>query len=266
MPLVAPVTKSARTVHDGRRRGRRRWTGRSRSRGARTAGRTFLDVPMDAFFETRRGRAGRRTPLGAGRSRTRTPSPRSARCSPGPAPGARHRQRRLGRRGRGGGAAARRGAPGCRRSRTGWAAASSPAGTRCWSPRPAAWRSAAPTSSSSSGRPRLPARLRRVRRQGRRHAGKVVHLADSPGQVSGHADARRLRLRGPHRWSSTVSRGRARAARSKPDWSARGSTRCRTRSAAAAGATRSCSPPRPTRSTRRGSTASCSRGSPTTRS
>ena len=57
-------------------------------------------------------------------------------------PGAGARHRRVGRRRRGGRAAPRRGRRRSRPSPTAWAAASSPAATRCWSPRPAARRSA----------------------------------------------------------------------------------------------------------------------------
>ena len=70
------------------------------------------------------------------------------------------------------GARARRGRRPPRRSPTAWGAASSPAATRCWSPRHAARRSTRADLVVVVGTPaRLPARVRRVRRQGGRRAG-----------------------------------------------------------------------------------------------
>ena len=70
-----------------------------------------------------------------------------------------------------------------------WAAASSPAGTSCSSPEPAARPSASATSRSSSAPP-LDFRLGYGAFGG--HGGapdaRVVHVADSPGQISAHAD------------------------------------------------------------------------------
>ena len=49
---------------------------------------------------------------------------------------------------------------------------------------------------------------------------RVVHLADSPGQVSRHADARRLGVRRPDRWCSTGCATALDRLRRRPDWSA----------------------------------------------
>ena len=93
-------------------------------------------------------------------------------------------------------------------------------------------------------------------------AAKVVHLADSPGQVSTHADLAAsaagdltLVLDGLRQPSSSRSAGRTGPA---------GWPTCRARSRRPPRATPSCCPPRRTRSTRPGSTASWCPGSPTT--
>ena len=81
VPLVAPVTKSARTVHgagDIAAEMDRAFTeARSSHRGP-----TFLDVPMDTFFETTSISPAAVVLRGAGSNRTPTRSPRSAPCSP----------------------------------------------------------------------------------------------------------------------------------------------------------------------------------------
>ena len=94
---------------------------------------------------------------------------------------------------------------------------------------------------------------------------QVVHLADSPGQVSGHAE-----LAGSASGDLTtvldgLLAGR-RPARPRPDWAAWVADLQQTGRARPPSATPRCWAPRPTRSTRRASTASWSPGWPTTRS
>ena len=151
-PILAPVTKSARTIHTADAVARRASHDAFTAAGSPHRGPVFVDVPMDEFFNPPSG-----TVPTAGRVRGAEPDPDAvgevaellaARLAAGA--GARHR--RVGRRRRGGRAAASSRRPASRPSPTAWAAASSPAATRCWSPRRAARRSAAPTWSSWSAR------------------------------------------------------------------------------------------------------------------
>ena len=94
---------------------------------------------------------------------------------------------------------------------------------------------------------------------------RVVHLADSPGQVSAHAE---LAASASGDLTAVLDGAprRRRPAGAGPTGPA-GSATCRTaRGAPPPSATASCSAPRPTRSTRPASTASWSPGWPTTRS
>ena len=111
----------------------------------------------------------------------------------------------------------------------------------------------------------LPARLRRLRRQGRRATpAAVVHVADSPGQVSGHAELAAsvsgdltAVLDGLHAGGRP---GRRAVPTGRPGSTELQDTVARRHRARR----RRCSAPRPTRSTRRASTASWCRGWPTT--
>ena len=111
---------------------------------------------------------------------------------------------------------------------------------------------------------RLPARLRRLRRQGGRldpRAGRARRGLPRPG-----GDARRARGLGVGRPDRGLRRPAGRAWSAAPSRTGRRGVHARrTRSPRPPRATPSCSAPRPTRSTRRGSTASWCRGSPTTR-
>ena len=186
----------------------------------------------------------------------------------GAAAGARARHRRLGRRRRGGGPAARRGGRPARPSPTAWGAASYPVGTRCWSPRPASAALGGADLVVVVGTP-LDFRLGYgvFGGEGRRRTpARVVHLADSAGQVSQHAD-----LAGEASGDLTLvldglRDGARRAGRAGPTGSAGSAGLQDTVRAGRRPATPSCSAPRPTRSTRPGSTASWSPAWPTTRS
>ena len=93
-----------------------------------------------------------------------------------------------------------------RRSPTAWAAASSPAATRCWSPRPAAQALGGADLVVVVGTP-LDFRLGYGvfgGKDGRRRAARVVHVADSPGQVSRPRRPRRLGLAATSPRSSTA--------------------------------------------------------------
>ena len=81
-PIVAPVAKLARTLHDRRRRAGRDGRGLHRRPLARTAARSFVDVPMDEFFNSalRPGAGAARAAPAS--SPTPTRSPRSPGCSP----------------------------------------------------------------------------------------------------------------------------------------------------------------------------------------
>ena len=94
----------------------------------------------------------------------------------------------------------------------------------------------------------------------------VVHIADSPGQVSGHAELA-ASVSGDLTAILDGARGRRRPGRPrKPDWSPWVDRPPGHGGAPRPSATASCSTPRPTRSTRPASTASWCRGWPTTRS
>ena len=80
----------------------------------------------------------------------------------------------------------------------------------------------------------LPARLRPVRRQGGRPAGSVVHLADSPGQLSTQRRAGRVGVRRPDRCASYRCSRRVIGQPSKPDWTAWTTRLAETAQAAAA--------------------------------
>ena len=233
--------------------------------GSSHRGPTFLDVPMDQFFDqatVERPAVRPRAAAGAGPGRPRA-GRRAARRGVAAGAGARHR--RVGGRRRGGGAAARRGDRRPGRSPTAWAAAWSPAATRCWSPRPAS--TALGTSRPGRGGRHaagLPARLRRLRRQGRRHpgAGRAPRRLPRPGLAARRAGG--LRVRRPDlgaRRRAGRPGARSRAGRT----GRRGSATCRTPSPRPSQRDASCCAPRPTRSTRPGSTASWSPGWPTTR-
>ncbi len=169
-PLLAPVTKSARTVQRvGEIAGAvdEAFT----LAGSSHRGPTFLDVPMDQFFDKADRRAPRRRPAAAARGRPGRAGPGRqaarrgvrARCwcwAPTSGPTG-PRRPRCGSWSR----------PASRSSPTAWAAAWSPAVTRCWSPRPAAPPSAPRPGRGGRDPARLPARLRRLRRQGRRAPG-----------------------------------------------------------------------------------------------
>ena len=93
---------------------------------------------------------------------------------------------------------------------------------------------------------------------------RVVHLADSEDQVSGHAELAASAYgdltAGPRR----APRGPGRSSRAGPTGPLGRALQDTVRRPPSG--TARCSAPRPTRSTRRGSTASCCRGWPTTRS
>ena len=117
---------------------------------------------------------------------------------------------------------ARRGARASPRSPTAWAAASSPAATRCWSPRPAAQALGGADLVVVVGTPldfRLGYGVFGGKDEGATPA-RVVHVADSPGQVSGHAD-----LAGSASGDLTavldgLARRRSTGLVRRPDWSA----------------------------------------------
>ena len=210
-----------RTLHDRRRR--RSPASHEAFTAARSShrGPVFVDVPMDEFFNiAHRLRCRPSAPRRAGRARQRRARPDRGAARRRGAAGADPRHRRRGptapRRPRC--ASSRRSAS--RPSPTAWAAASSRAGTRCSSPRPAARPSAAPTWSSSSARRWTSgsATASSAARTGSTPA-QVVHIADSAGQVSGHAALAGVGLRRPDRGASTACRPRSSAGR-KPDWSA----------------------------------------------
>ena len=154
---------------------------------ARTAGRSSSTCRWTQFFDRAAvGGPAACAPGDAARARPGRARRRSrALLADGAAAGAGARHRRLGRRGRGGGAAARRGDRRCRSSPTAWAAASSPAATRCWSPGPAATAFGSADLVVVVGTP-LDFRLGYGVFGGKDGAPRrrVVHLADSPGQVS----------------------------------------------------------------------------------
>ena len=93
---------------------------------------------------------------------------------------------------------------------------------------------------------------------------RVVHVADSPGQLSAARHAGRLGRRRPVLGLRRAAR--AGAARAGAATGPRGRPSSATSSRRPSPATTSCSPPRPTRSTRPASTASWCPGWPTTRS
>ena len=267
-PLLAPVTKLRR---DRARRRARSPPGSTRRSGWPTSphrGPVFLDVPMDQFFS----RADVELPAPAGPAAAgagpRRPGGgrRAARASRATRAGARHR--RVGRRRRG-----RRAPPRRDRRRPGHHQRDGPrrapaAATRCWSPRPAARRSGSADLVVVVGTP-LDFRLGYgvVRRQGRRARRRGSCTSPTPPARSrGHADTGRLRrpatsTLGPRRASARRWKGR-RGARLRTTG---GPPTCRTPSRAAAERdARAARQPTPTRSTRPGSTASWSRGWPTT--
>ncbi len=232
--------------------------------GSSHRGPVFVDVPMDELFNTASGPLPDVTSAARRRAGPRRAHARSPSCSPPP-------------RGRcwcsgtdvwadarrGGRAAARRDGRGPRDHQR--------HGPRHRPRRPPAAGHQGPRPGARGRRPGrrrrhapgLPAGLRRASAGGR--PAQVVHVADSPGQVSAHADPRRLALRRPHRGLRRAPR-RAGAGRPAPRlgaWVARPAGRGGRRRRARR---RPCSPPRPTRSTRPGSTASWCRGWPTTRS
>ena len=235
-PIVAPVSKLARTIHD-RRRGRRPACDEAFTVAGSLAPRAGVRRRADGRVLQHR----RPAPVPAvGPARGVEPDPdaiaddrRAARR--GAAAGAGPRHRRLGRRRRGGRAAARRGRSASRRSPTAWAAASSRAATRCWSPRRAARRSAAPTWSSwsarrsTSGSATASSAARTERTAGPRRARRRL---PRPGLRPRRA--RRLGVRRPDRGPRRPARRRSSAAGRKPDWSAWVERRCRTRWRAAA--------------------------------
>ena len=264
-PIVAPIAKSARTLHtagdviDGMhdaftaagsvapRPGVRR----------RADGRVLqLRVRADA-----RPSPGRRGQEPDGDAVAEVAELLASRLASGADP----RHRRLGGRRRGGRAALRRVRAASPRSPTAWAAAWSPAATRCWSPRPAARRSAAATSSSwsaprsTSGSGTASSAARTAPRRPR-SCTSPTPPARSPATPSS-----------PPRSPATSPRSSTACwPRSSRSSGARlvapGSTTSRRRSRPRPSATPPCSAPRPTRSTRPGSTASWCRGWPTTRS
>ena len=129
-PILAPVSKLARTIHkaaevaDGMHEA-------FTLAGASHRGPVFVDIPMDEFFNTSAstrpvvGQRQRLEPDGDAIADIAELLGQAAAARAGP------RHRRLGRRRRGGRAPARRGGRHPGRSPTAWAAASSPAGTRC---------------------------------------------------------------------------------------------------------------------------------------
>ena len=181
-------------------------------------------------------------------------------------PGAGPRHRRVGRRRRGGRAAAGRGRRPARRSPTAWAAASSRAATRCWSPRPAARRSAAPTWSSWSARP-LDFRLGYGVFGGKDGARRRRSCTSPtpPARSSGHAELAALGVSGDLTAVLDGLLRRARAAAYASPTGRPGSADLQdTVKAARRARRRAARAPRPTRSTRPASTASWCRGWPTT--
>ena len=139
-PIVESVSKLARTLHtagDVLAGVDEAFT----AAGTSHRGPVFVDVPMDEFFNAASGPA----PTAHTGRRVEPDSDAIAQIAGllagRVAAGADPRHRRVGRPRRGGGPAVRRGRRASRRSPTAWAAASSPAATRCWSPRRAARRS-----------------------------------------------------------------------------------------------------------------------------
>ena len=202
-PILASVSKSARTIHtagevaDGLHEA-------FTLAGTSHRGPVFVDVPMDEFFATAtspRPEVGPRSPS----SRTGTPSPRSPSCSGRPSarcwcsaptcgPTAPRRPRS---------ASSRR--PGCRSSPTGWAAASSPAVTRCSSPRPAAPRSGAADLVVVAGTP-LDFRLGYgvFGGQGRRRPARASCTSRTPPARSPSTPTSRARRPATSPWCSTA--------------------------------------------------------------
>ena len=219
-PILAPVTKSARTVHTRRRGRRRRSTRRSPWPRSSHRGPVFLDVPMDEFFDShgrpsatvrRRRRRAEPDPdaVGAvGRPARRAPRGRCSCSAPTSGPTGPRRPPCGWSR-----------TPGCPRSPTAWAAASCPAGTRCWSPRPAARRSAAPTSSWWSARPWTSGSATASfggKDGARPGAGRAPRRLARPGRRPRRA--RRLGL-GDLTQSSTACWQRVERQPRRPDWS-----------------------------------------------
>jgi acetolactate synthase-1/2/3 large subunit len=93
---------------------------------------------------------------------------------------------------------------------------------------------------------------------------KVVHVADSAAQISGHADLAASASGDLSEVFTALLSAVERTARA--DWSAWTGALQETVAVATSQATANCCPPRPTRSTRHASTANSSRAWPTTRS
>ena len=227
-PIIAPIAKSARTLHtagdvlDGMHDA-------FAAAGSSHRGPVFVDVPMDEFFNSASGAV----PIGA--------APRGADPDPdalaeiaellGQAPAAPccPRHRRVGRRRRGGRAAVRRGRPASPPSPTAWAAASSRAVTRSWSPRPAARRSAAPTWSSSwaprstSGSATASSAARTVADAGPGRATSPTPPARSPATPTSPASVERRPHRRPRRSAGSPASSSYAGPTGRP-----GSATCRT--------------------------------------
>ena len=262
-PIIAPIAKLARTIptagevaagmHEA-----------FTAAGSSHRGPVFVDVPMDEFFNQGTGTL---PTVSASRGADPDPDAVEAVAAParrGRAAGADPRHRRLGRRRRGGGARAR----GERRA----AGDHQRHGTRRDPRRSPVARDQGPRSGAGGRRPggrgrhpaRLPPRLRRLRRQGRRHARARRPPRRLPRPGGAARRARRVGVRRPDGPPDGAPRrarqaGQARLVRlggRPPDG----------RRAPPPSATPSCSGPRPTRSTPLASTASWCRAWPTTRS
>ncbi len=217
-PILDSITKQARTLHTAADVAAGMDDAFTAARSSHR-GPVFVDVPMDEFFNSATGpaSAGTAAPLlePDGDDLAAVAAPARRRHPPAADPG----HRRVGRPRRGGRAALRRGRWASRPSPTAWAAASSPAGTRCWSPRPAEPRIGGADLVVVVGTP-LDFRLGYGVFGGKEGAtpARVVHVADSPAQLSRPRRPRRVGGRRPHPRSSTASSSRCSAA-GAADWS-----------------------------------------------
>ena len=219
-PIIAPVAKAAQHPDDRRRRRGRH--GRGLHPGPLQPPRPGLRRRADGRvlqLLDRHRRLGRGHPHRARRRRDRRRSPAARR---GAAPGADPRHRRVGR--------PRRGRPRCASSRTSasrpsptaWAAASSPADTARWSPRPAAppcpaptwWSSSAPRSTSASATASSAARTRTRRARSPGSSTSPTPPARSPATPSSPASVAGDLTTVLDGLQAAIERG------DKPDWRA----------------------------------------------
>ena len=243
-PIVAPVSKLARTIHTRRRGRRRRCTRRSPLAGSSHRGPVFVDVPMDEFFNTSTSTRPVRRRARRASSPTATRSPRSPSCS-------------------------------ARRSARCWCSAPTSGPTAPRRPRSGSSRRPASRSITNgmgrgvipgghpllvtkargaalggadlvvvAGTPaRLPARLRRLRRQGRRHPGarRTPRRLPRPGLPARRP--RRLEASGDLTLVLDGLRDAVAGLVRRPDWSALGDRAAGHGPARPSSATPRCSPP-----------------------